>query len=112
MQHEREPQTYVYNTPYPKFNGTLTGARAGHRDGPLRFPVLAEDAPVESVATACDNRIPPTRVHRRFDKTPSGAIGTNRRSEQEYGDFTRVLAPDGQRNQGWPRCSTGTSSRT
>ena len=26
-EYEREPQTYVYATPYPKFNGELTGTR-------------------------------------------------------------------------------------
>ncbi|HEX2462266.1 MAG TPA: carboxypeptidase-like regulatory domain-containing protein, partial [Vicinamibacterales bacterium] len=31
FEYEREPQTFVYNTPYPKFNGELTGTRKEYK---------------------------------------------------------------------------------
>ena len=32
FEYEREPQTFVYNTPYPKFNGSLTGTRTEYKE--------------------------------------------------------------------------------
>src|ERR1051325_8983807 len=43
---EREPQTYVYNTPYPKFNTTLSGARRQDTEaGGVGFPFLPQTRP-------------------------------------------------------------------
>ena len=46
---EREPQTYVYNTPVPEVQRHADWrAASGHGDGTLRLPVLARDAPVDT----------------------------------------------------------------
>jgi len=91
-EYEREPQTYVYNTPYPKFNGTLTGARRQDTEmGRFDFQ-FSPKTRLSLRGNRYDNRIPyDSRYTGGSDKTPSGAIGTNRRSEQEYGTLTQVL---------------------
>jgi hypothetical protein len=89
---EREPQTYVYNTPYPKFNGTLTGAR--RQDTEMgRFDFQFNPKMRLSIrGNRYDNRIPyDSRYTGGSGRTPASAIGTNRRSEQEFGSFTQVL---------------------
>jgi hypothetical protein len=91
-EYEREPQTYVYATPYPKFNGTLTGTR--RQDTEMgRFDFQFNPKMRLSLrGNRYDNRIPyDSRYTGGSDRTPASAIGTNRRSEQEYGTFTQVL---------------------
>src|SRR5262249_24796147 len=91
-EYEREPQTYVYNTPYPKFNGTLTGARRQDTEmGRFDFQ-FSPKTRLSLRGNRYGNRIPyDSRYTGGADKTPSGAIGTNRRSEQECGTLTQVL---------------------
>jgi len=89
---EREPQTFVYNTPYPKFNQQLTGAR--RQDTEMgRFDFQFNPGMRLSLrGNRYDNRIPyDSRYTGGADRTPASAIGTNRRSEQEFGTFTQVL---------------------
>ena len=89
---EREPQTYVYATPYPKFNGQLTGAR--RQDTEMgRFDFQFSPSKRLSIrGNRYDNRVPyDSRYTGGSDRTPASAIGTNRRSEQEFGTFTQVL---------------------
>src|SRR5262245_1099723 len=91
-EYEREPQTYVYATPYPKFNGTLTGTR--RQDTEMgRFDFQFSPRTRLSIrGNRYDNRIPyDPRYTGVSDRTPASAIGTNRRSEQEYATFTQVL---------------------
>jgi hypothetical protein len=91
-EYEREPQTYVYNTPYPKFNGTLSGPRRQDTEmGRFDFQ-FSPKTRFTARGNRYDNRIPyDSRYTGGALSTPAGAIGTNRRSEQEYGDFTQVL---------------------
>jgi carboxypeptidase family protein/TonB-dependent receptor-like protein len=91
-EYEREPQTYVYDTPYPKFNGTLTGARRQDTEmGRFDFQ-FSPKMRLSIRGNRYDNRIPyDSRYTGGSDRTPASAIGTNRRSEQEYGTFTQVL---------------------
>ena len=91
-EYEREPQTYVYATPYPKFNSQLTGTR--RQDTEMgRFDFQFNPQMRLSIrGNRYDNRIPyDSRYTGGSDRTPASAIGTNRRSEQEYGSFTQVL---------------------
>lgn len=90
---EREPQSYVYNNPtYPKFNTTLSGTR--RQDTEMgRFDFQFNPQTRLSVrGNRYDNRIPyDSRYTGGSNRTPASAIGTNRRSEQEFGTFTQVL---------------------
>jgi hypothetical protein len=89
---EREPQTYVYNTPYPKFNTTVSGARRQDTEmGRFDFQFTPQTR-FSARGNRYDNRIPyDSRYTGGSDRTPASAIGVNRRSEQEYGTFTQVL---------------------
>jgi len=89
---EREPQTYVYNTPYPKFNTTLAGARRQDTEmGRFDFQ-FSPSKRLSLRGNRYDNRIPyDSRYTGGSDRTPASAIGVNRRSEQEFGSFTQVL---------------------
>jgi len=89
---EREPQTYVYNTPYPKFNTTLSGARRQDTEmGRFDFQ-FSPSKRLTMRGNRYDNRIPyDSRYTGGSDRTPASAIGVNRRSEQEFGSFTQVL---------------------
>ena len=89
---EREPQTYVYNTPYPKFNTTLTGARRQDTEmGRFDFQFNTKTR-LTVRGNRYDNRIPyDSRYTGGSNRTPASAIGTNRRSEQEFGTLTQVL---------------------
>jgi hypothetical protein len=91
-EYEREPQTYVYNTPYPAFNGTLTGARRQDMTmGRLDFQFTPQMR-LTLRGNRYDNRIPyDQRYTGGADRTTASAIGTNRRSEQTFADFTHVL---------------------
>ena len=91
-EYEREPQTYVYNTPFPSFNGTLTGVR---RQDMTLGRVDVQFSPQTRLTlrgNRYDNRIPyDQRYTGGADRTMASAIGTNRRSEQVFADFTQVL---------------------
>jgi len=91
-EYEREPQTYVYNTPYPKFNGTLTGVRRQDTEmGRFDFQ-FSPSKRLSLRGNRYDNRVPyDSRYTGGSDRTPASAIGTNRRSEQEFATFTQVL---------------------
>ena len=90
---EREPQSYVYNNPtYPKFNTTLNGTR--RQDTEMgRFDFQFNPQTRLSVrGNRYDNRIPyDNRYTGGSNRTAASAIGTNRRSEQEFGTLTQVL---------------------
>src|SRR6266545_4737180 len=92
-EYEREPQTYVYNTPFPRFNGTLTGVR---RQDMTLARIDVQFSPATRLTlrgNRYDNRIPyDQRYTGGADRTMASAIGTNRRSEQEFADFTQVLS--------------------
>ncbi len=91
-EYEREPQTYVYATPYPKFNGTLTGARRQDTEAGRFDFQFSPKTRLSLRGNRYDNRIPyDSRYTGGSDRTPASAIGTNRRSEQEFATFTQVL---------------------
>jgi len=66
FEYEREPQTYIYNTPYPYFNGTLTGTRTekkGYRAA--RLSVLAPDAAVGTRVALSEHAAVRSALYRR-----------------------------------------------
>src|SRR5258706_3056064 len=85
-EYEREPQTYVYSTPYPKFNGTLIGVRRQDTEmGRFDFQ-FSPQTRLTLRGNRYDNRIPyDTRYTGGSDRMPASPIGTKRRSEQEHG---------------------------
>jgi hypothetical protein len=90
---EREPQSYVYNNPtYPKFNTTLSGTRRQDTEmGRFDFQFNPQTR-LTVRGNRYDNRIPyDNRYTGGSNRTAASAIGTNRRSEQEFGTLTQVL---------------------
>ncbi|MSO82981.1 MAG: TonB-dependent receptor [Acidobacteria bacterium] len=89
---EREPQTFSYTTPYPRFNGSLTGTRKELK-GLARLDYQFSTRTRLSVrGTRFDNRVPyDPRYTGGSDRTMASAIGTNRRSEQVQLSLTQVL---------------------
>ncbi|MBI2186235.1 MAG: TonB-dependent receptor [Acidobacteria bacterium] len=93
FEYEREPQTFVYNTPYPKFNGTLTGTRTEYKQlGRVDYQFSPQNR-LSVRISRYDNRIPyDSRYTGGSDRTMASAIGTNRRSEQALATWTQVLS--------------------
>ena len=91
-EYEREPQTYTYTTPYPRFNGALTGTRREFKElGRLDYQ-FSPRMRLSVRGSRYDNLIPyDSRYVGGSDKTMSSAIGTNRRSDQVVASLTRVL---------------------
>src|SRR5258705_559273 len=74
-EYEREPQTYVYSTPYPKFNGTLIGVRRQDTEmGRFDFQ-FSPQTRLTLRGNRYDNRIPyDTRYTGGSDRMPASAI--------------------------------------
>ena len=91
-EYEREPQTFSYTTPYPSFNGSLTGTRTEMKGiGRVDFQFSPRNR-MTIRATRYDNRIPyDPRYTGGATRTMASAIGTNRRSEQVLVSWTQVL---------------------
>jgi len=92
FEYEREPQTYVYTTPYPHFNGSLTGTRTERKEIARLDYQFSPKTRLTLRGTRYDNLLPyDPRYTGGSDRTMASAIGTNRRSEQELATLTRVL---------------------
>ena len=93
FEYEREPQTFSYTTPYPKFNESLTGTRTEYKQlGRVDYQFSPQNR-LSVRISRYDNRIPyDPRYTGGSDRTPASAIGTNRRSEQVQGTWTQVLS--------------------
>jgi hypothetical protein len=91
-EYEREPQTFVYSTPYPKFNTSLTGTRKEFKSlGRLDYQISTGNR-LSVRLSRFDNRVPyDPRYTGGSDRTAASAIGTNRRSEQVQLSWTQVL---------------------
>jgi len=93
---EREPQTFTYTTPYPKFNTSLTGTRKEFKSlGRLDYQFSTRNR-LALRFSRFDNRVPyDPRYTGGSDRTAASAIGTNRRSEQVQASWTQVLGNSG-----------------
>ena len=99
-EYEREPQSYVYDSPYPAFDMDLMGTRKQYTGGHQgRHAVHAADA----VVLARHQLSPVDSRERRRRRRPIASASTraDRYSPQTWAQFTQVLEqPRGQRNQG------------
>ena len=92
FEYEREPQTYIYNTPYPYFNGSLTGTRT-EKKGIARLDYQFSPQMRLSVrGSRYQNMLPyDPRYTGGATRTMASAIGTHRRSEQLLVTLTQVI---------------------
>lgn len=92
-EYEREPQTYVYTTPYPRFNASLTGTRREHKGG-VRTDVQFSPANLLTLRVNAFEGLQPydPRNTGGSNTTPAGAQSFDRHMRQAFGTFTRVLS--------------------
>ena len=92
FEYEREPATYIYNTPYAYFNGNLTGTRS-EKKGIARLDYQFSPRLRLSVrGSRYQNMIPyDPRYTGGATRTMASAIGTHRRSEQLLATLTQSL---------------------
>ena len=84
-EYEREPQTYIYNTPYPKFNGSADGHAQGERRASARL-----DYQFSPQNAAVGARLPlSTTGFRTTRATPAGQTGRWRRPSARTGAASR-----------------------
>jgi len=90
---EREPASFAYTTPYPKFNDTLTAPR---REDKYAVRLDFQFSPQTRLSVRGGkyaNRFPyDPRYTGGSVRTPASAIGVNRNSEQVFFTFTQVLS--------------------
>jgi hypothetical protein len=88
---EREPQTAIYNTPYPKFNVDLTGARRENK-ALVRFDTQFSPRTRWTLrGSAWRNNIPYSGSG-SATTVPSSIQTFNRMTNQYYSQFTRVIS--------------------
>jgi hypothetical protein len=91
-EYEREPQTFSYTTPYPRFNGSLTGTRKEFKSLARVDYQFSPGTRLSVRGSRFDNRVPyDPRYTGGSNRTMASAIGTNRRSEQVLATLTQVL---------------------
>lgn len=91
-EYEREPQTYIYTTPYPSFNRELTGTRRQDMSMARLDYQFSSSTRLSIRGNRYDNRVPyDSRYTGGSDRTPASAIGLVRRSQQAYVNLTQVL---------------------
>ena len=89
---EREPQTFVYTTPYPAFNIDQTGTRREHKAGLRLDTQFSPQTRVAFRASKWKHVLPyDLRYTGGGDKTPSSAVGLDRGMNQFLGTLTNVL---------------------
>ena len=91
-EYEREPQTFVYTTPYPAFNFDQTGTRREHKMG-ARFDF--QFSPKMRLAVRGNKWTHALPYDARYtgggDKTPSSAVSLDRGMDQLFSTLTNVI---------------------
>jgi len=91
-EYEREPQTFIYTTPYPRFNFDQTGTRVEHKAG-ARFDF--QFSPKMRFALRGNKWTHALPYDPRYtgggDKTPSSAVSLDRGMDQLFSTLTNVI---------------------
>jgi hypothetical protein len=91
-EYEREPQTFIYTTPYPRFNFDQTGTRREQKAG-ARFDF--QFSPKMRLAVRANKWVHALPYDPRYtgggDKTPSSAVSLDRGMDQLFASLTQVL---------------------
>jgi hypothetical protein len=91
-EYEREPQTFTYTTPYPRFNFDQTGTRREHKGGARLDFQFSPGTRLAVRGNKWKHVLPyDLRYTGGGDKTPSSAVGLNRGADQLFTTLTRVL---------------------
>ena len=91
-EYEREPQTFIYTTPYPRFNFDQTGTRIEHKAG-ARFDF--QFSPKMRLSLRGNHWVHNLPYDPRYtgggDKTPSSAVRLDRGMDQLFSALTNVI---------------------
>ncbi|MBI3048212.1 MAG: TonB-dependent receptor [Acidobacteria bacterium] len=91
-EYEREPQTFVYTTPFPAFNFDQTGTRREHKAGVRLDAQFSPQTRLAFRASKWKHILPyDLRYTGGGDKTPSSAVGLDRGMNQLLATLTNVL---------------------
>ena len=91
-EYEREPQTFIYTTPYPKFNFDQTGTRREHKAGLRTDAQFSPQTRLAFRGSTWTHVLPyDMRYTGGGDKTPSSAVGLDRHMNQLLATLTNVL---------------------
>ena len=94
FEYEREPQTFTYNTPYPRFNFDQTGTRKEHTGGVRVDAQFSPKTRMTVRATTWKNLFPygaGSGALSSSTQTPASPIRTTRWMNEVLGTLTRVL---------------------
>ena len=95
-EYEREPQTFIYTTPYPRFNFDQTGTRREQKAG-ARFDF--QFSPKMRLALRANKWVHKLPYDARYtgggDKTPSSSVSLDRGMDQLFASLTQVLGVRG-----------------
>jgi Carboxypeptidase regulatory-like domain len=91
-EYEREPQTFTYTTPYPRFNFDQTGTRREHKGGARLDFQFSSQTRLAVRGNKWKHVLPyDPRYTGGGDKTPSSAVRLDRAMDQLLATFTQVL---------------------
>ena len=89
---EREPQTFIYTTPYPKFNFDQTGTRREHKAGVRTDAQFSPQMRLAFRVSTWNHVLPyDMRYTGGGDKTPSSSVGLDRHMNQLLATLTNVV---------------------
>ena len=91
-EYEREPRTFIYESPYPRFNIDLTDARLEHKGGGRADFQFSSQLRLAVRANVYDNLLPhDPRWSGGAIRHPAGANNTDQESKQVFGSLTQIL---------------------
>ncbi len=91
-EYEREPQTFIYTTPYPRFNFDQTGTRREYKAGARLDFQFSPKMRLAVRGNKWKHALPyDARYTGGGDKTPSSAVNLDRGMDQLFASFTQVL---------------------
>lgn len=94
-EYEREPQTFTYTTPYPRFNFDQTGTRREHTGGGRVDVQFSPRTRLAVRANGWSNHFPygaGSGALSSATQTPAAAIRTIREMQEVHGTLTQVLS--------------------
>src|SRR5258706_1098998 len=92
-EYEREPQTFIYTTPYPRFNFDQTGERREHKMGARLDFQFSPQMRLAVRGNKWKHALPyDSRYTGGGDKTPSSAVSLDLAMDQLLASLTQVLA--------------------
>ena len=92
-EYEREPQTFTYSSPFPRFNVDQSGTRREHKAGVRLDAQFSPNTRLSIRANVWRNLQPfDSRYAGGANRHPAGALVTDRHMKQLFGTLTHVMS--------------------